>query len=154
MKLFSNFSHRAIVMKDITKKYSNDDITVVWKPSLCIHSAICFKGLPGVFDPHRRPWIDMSRADTKKIIDQVERCPSGALSAYRNDQNEVPASVSGETIVEVAPNGPLVVYGNLQVKDREGNITQKNKVTAFCRCGQSSNKPYCDGSHTKAGFSG
>jgi CDGSH-type Zn-finger protein len=40
------------------------------------------------------------------------------------------------------------------VKDKEGNETHKNKVTAFCRCGQSSNKPYCDGSHIKAGFEG
>lgn len=52
------------------------------------------------------------------------------------------------------PNGPLLVYGNIVVKDKEGNQTQKNKVTAFCRCGASSNKPYCDGTHTKIGFEG
>ncbi|TDY67172.1 divergent 4Fe-4S mono-cluster protein [Leptospira meyeri] len=40
---------------EIIKKYSNEDITVVWKPNVCIHSTICFKGLPGVFDRKRKP---------------------------------------------------------------------------------------------------
>ena len=53
---------------------------VVWKPDICIHSAICFKGLAGVFDPRRKPWIDMSKADTNQIIEQVKKCPGGALS--------------------------------------------------------------------------
>jgi len=63
-----------------TLKYTNGEITVLWKPALCIHSGICFKGLAPVFDPRRRPWIDMSQADTQTIIEQVKKCPSGALS--------------------------------------------------------------------------
>lgn len=63
-----------------TIHYSNSDITVNWKPELCIHSAICARGLPAVFDPRRRPWIDMSQATTLQIVDQVKKCPSGALS--------------------------------------------------------------------------
>ena len=63
-----------------THHYNNDEITVVWKPDMCIHSAICFNGLAGVFDPRRRPWIDLSQADTNSIIEQVKKCPSGALS--------------------------------------------------------------------------
>jgi CDGSH-type Zn-finger protein len=59
-----------------------------------------------------------------------------------------------ESIVEVSPNGPLLVYGNILVKDKDGNETQKNKVTAFCRCGSSGNKPYCDGTHRKINFVG
>ena len=64
--------------------YTNGDITVEWKPEVCKHSGICFHGLPGVFDPRRRPWIDMSRAESEEIIQQVSRCPSGALSIIRN----------------------------------------------------------------------
>jgi uncharacterized Fe-S cluster protein YjdI len=67
-------------MKDITKKYSNGEVTIVWKPSLCIHSGICFKGAPDIFDPRKRPWITPEGKDSQKIIGQVKKCPSGALS--------------------------------------------------------------------------
>jgi uncharacterized Fe-S cluster protein YjdI len=137
------------------KKYSNGDITIVWKPDSCIHSALCWRGLTGVFNPKKRPWIDMEGADSDAMIAQVEKCPSGALSWFRNSAVEAqPETVDVETIVEVSPNGPLMVYGNIKVKDTEGNETVKHKVTAFCRCGGSQNKPYCDGTHGKIGFSG
>ncbi|NQX43387.1 Uncharacterized Fe-S cluster protein YjdI [Pedobacter steynii] len=140
-------------MKDITKKYSNGEVTIVWKPGVCIHSKICWRGLAEVFNPAERPWIKPEAATTDQIIAQVKRCPSGALSYYLNDQVEEPQESHAESIVEAVPNGPLLVYGNLIVKDKEGNETRKNKVTAFCRCGASANKPYCDGTHTKIGFS-
>jgi uncharacterized Fe-S cluster protein YjdI len=53
---------------------------VVWQPDLCQHGATCFRGLPLVFDPRRRPWIQLQHADTDTIIAQVGKCPSGALS--------------------------------------------------------------------------
>lgn len=142
-------------MKDITKKYTNGEVTIVWKPDTCIHSAICFKGLSEVFDPQKRPWITPEGASTERIIDQVKKCPSGALSYYLNaDAGDRPVKVESETIVETSPNGPLLVYGNVTVKDAQGVLTKKNNVTAFCRCGASQNKPYCDGSHRNAGFQG
>jgi uncharacterized Fe-S cluster protein YjdI len=141
-------------MKDITKKYTNGEVTVVWKPNECIHSTICFKGLGEVFDPSKRPWITPEGATTEKIIEQVKKCPSGALSYYLNRDEDDKVKVEAETIVETMPNGPLLVYGNVAIKDKEGNLTQKNNVTAFCRCGASSNKPFCDGSHKKIGFEG
>ena len=77
--------------KDIVKRYSNGEITVVWQPSLCIHSAICARGLPKVFDPRRRPWIVLDGFDTETIVNQVERCPSGALSVERvTDESRKP----------------------------------------------------------------
>lgn len=71
--------------KEIIKRYSNGEITVVWKPSVCLHSTICFAGLPGVFDPRRRPWVNILGASSDAIVAQVRRCPSGALSVLRND---------------------------------------------------------------------
>jgi uncharacterized Fe-S cluster protein YjdI len=145
-------------MKDITKKYSNDEITIVWKPSVCIHSAICWRGtagLPEVFDPSKRPWINPEGASTEKIIEKINQCPSGALSYYHNHApEEKPTESAIETIIESAPNGPLMVYGNISIKKADGSVEHKHKVTAFCRCGASSNKPYCDGSHRKIGFEG
>jgi uncharacterized Fe-S cluster protein YjdI len=67
-------------MKDIVKRYSNSEVTVVWQPSLCIHSAVCVGGLPAVFHPKALPWITLERATTDQIIRQVDQCPSGALS--------------------------------------------------------------------------
>ena len=64
----------------MVKKYSNDDITVIWQPALCQHTGICFRGLATVFNPGRRPWIELQHADTDTITAQVERCPSGALT--------------------------------------------------------------------------
>lgn len=67
-------------MKEITKTYTTEDLTVMWQPHKCIHSAICFKGLPMVFDPRKRPWINITGAPKNDIIAQVKRCPSAALS--------------------------------------------------------------------------
>ena len=72
-------------MKDITKKYTNGEVTIVWRPGVCIHSAICFKGLGKVFNPQQRPWISPEGATTQEIIDQVKKCPSGALSYFLNE---------------------------------------------------------------------
>lgn len=144
-------------MKDITRHYTNGEVTIVWKPNVCIHSEMCFHGLPKVFNPHEKPWINAEGATTEQIITQIKQCPSGALSFFMNtevdpDTGATP-KISAESIVEPMPNGPLLVYGNLIVRDANGNETHKNKVTAFCRCGGSSNKPYCDGTHTKINFS-
>ena len=70
----------------ITKRYSNGEVTVVWKPGLCVHSGICVRGLPQVFDPRRRPWIDLQPASSDEIVAQVGRCPSGALSIAPRDE--------------------------------------------------------------------
>jgi uncharacterized Fe-S cluster protein YjdI len=79
------------VMKDITMKYSNGEVTVVWKPALCRHSTICWKGPGGlinVFNPMKKPWIDPHAAPTERIIEQVSKCPSGALSYFMNEPGQ------------------------------------------------------------------
>jgi uncharacterized Fe-S cluster protein YjdI len=72
----------------MTKHYSNGEITVVWKPDLCRHTGICTRGLPAVFRPGLRPWIDLSPSDSATVAAQVERCPSGALTWFRNTAAE------------------------------------------------------------------
>ncbi len=69
--------------KDVIKRYTNGEVTVIWQPSLCVHSAICFRAMPAVFDPRRRPWVVLDGQTTEAIITQVEECPSGALSYER-----------------------------------------------------------------------
>ena len=67
-----------------THHYHNEEIKVVWKPELCIHSGICARGLGDVFNPRRKPWIILNNATPQQIIDQVKKCPSGALSIEEN----------------------------------------------------------------------
>ncbi len=138
---------------ELKKEYSNGEITVVWKPQKCIHAAECVKALPNVYRPDEKPWIKIDQASTEELKAQIAKCPSGALSYYGKEEGteEVP---SAETKVEVLENGPLLVYGKLAVSDKDGHTETKNKTTAFCRCGHSANKPYCDGSHIQAKFEG
>lgn len=68
----------------IVKEYSNRDVIIVLQPHLCTHSKNCWKGLLPVFDPRRKPWIDLGTASSDKIIAQVGQCPSKALSLKRN----------------------------------------------------------------------
>lgn len=140
-------------------KYRNKDITVVWKPDTCIHSTLCWKGLLQVFNPKEKPWINMEGASTAEIIGQVRKCPSGALSYYLN--KEVPAEpekIVAESAnvlkVEVSPNGPYLIKTECLVIHSDGREETKTGTVALCRCGASGNKPYCDGSHRKAGFEG
>ena len=63
-----------------THRYTNGEVTVIWRPHVCVHSGVCSRGLPKVFDPRRRPWIDIQAASTEEITHQVRHCPSGALS--------------------------------------------------------------------------
>lgn len=137
--------------KEIIKEYTNNEITIVWKPKSCIHAGECVKALPKVYRPKEKPWIQIEHATTEELKEQVRKCPSGALSFYMNgEENKKEEAL--ETKVEVLKNGPLLVYGTLRVQDKDGREEIKNKTTAFCRCGASNNKPYCDGTHIKIDF--
>ncbi len=142
-----------------TLKYTNNEVTVVWKPKTCIHSTICWKGLIEVFNPKDRPWIKMNGAATERIIEQVRQYPSGALSYFLNAETPVDKStdkVIAESAnimkVEVTPNGPYLIKTECLIVHSDGREETKTGTVALCRCGASANKPYCDGGHKKAGF--
>ncbi|MCK4676908.1 MAG: (4Fe-4S)-binding protein [Bacteroidales bacterium] len=135
-------------MIEINKEYTNGEVTVVWQPKKCFHSTNCIQGLPEVFDAENRPWIDIHGADTARIIDQVKKCPSGALSCFLNadlEEKDLPT-------VEVIENGPLKITGKIKIIKEEGQLSIKEGQTLFCRCGASLKKPYCDGKHREIDF--
>ncbi|MEQ8476284.1 (4Fe-4S)-binding protein [Fulvivirga sp.] len=138
---------------DVKKEYTNGDITVVWQPGKCIHSENCFHGLPNVFKPKEKPWIDTSGATSAEMMSQVNKCPSGALSAYVNSEKSK-EEVMSKIKIQVFENGPLRVTGDLEITHKDGSSEVKETAASFCRCGHSSNKPFCDGSHKKEGFIG
>lgn len=65
-------------------EYSNKDITIEWQPNLCQHSGVCVTMLPNVYNPQNKPWINIENANTEDLKNQVNKCPSGALSFYEN----------------------------------------------------------------------
>ena len=144
-----------------TFKYTNDEVTVVWKPKTCIHSTLCWKGLIDVFNPKEKPWIKMDGATTERIIEQVRKCPSGALSYYMNadapaneTEDKIVAESAHITQIKVSVNGPYLIQSECLIIHSDGREETKTGTVALCRCGASGNKPYCDGSHRKVGFQG
>lgn len=136
-----------------SKEYSNGEVTIIWKPDLCIHSANCVRGLSGVFDTQKRPWINAEGASTDRIVDQVKKCPSGALSTIMNTNTEKTNSTA-QTKITITENGPVIIEGQFEVVDAKGKLLESGGKTAFCRCGGSGNKPFCDGTHRKIEFKG
>lgn len=134
----------------ITKEYSNGDLTVVWKPGLCIHSKKCVHGLPDVFKPNDKPWIQVENASSESLMTTIDTCPSGALSYYKTADgppSEEKQDTMKETKVEVLENGPLMVHGTVEVVHTDGSTETRKRSAAFCRCGKTGNIPFCDGSH-------
>jgi uncharacterized Fe-S cluster protein YjdI/CDGSH-type Zn-finger protein len=132
------------------RTYRGAQVEVSFDADLCIHAAECVRGLPGVFDRNRRPWIVADNAADLDLVAVIERCPSGALQYQHLDGSaaEQPASTTTVTPVE---NGPLLLRGALRVHGMDG-VEQILPRAALCRCGQSQNKPFCDNSHLEAGF--
>jgi uncharacterized Fe-S cluster protein YjdI len=140
----------------IKKEYTKGELTVMWQPDLCIHSGVCFHNLPEVFKPRERPWVQLDGADEASVIETVNACPSGALSIKPKPMPTLaPEAPAPElTQVKVFENGPVRVLGPCEVTLADGTVVVKPNGISFCRCGGSSNKPFCDGSHKINGFIG
>jgi uncharacterized Fe-S cluster protein YjdI len=135
----------------VAREYRTGDIVVRWEPEYCIHTARCLQGLPEVFDVLRRPWIRVDAASADDIARVVAQCPTGALSFSRLDDGpEEPAP--DVTTVEPWANGPLFVRGRVRIVDDDGEVVREATRVALCRCGQSANKPFCDGTHRQTEF--
>ena len=61
--------------------YETPDLTVTFDPEVCVHSGVCVRGLPAVFDIKRKRWVRPELAPAAEVVAQVARCPSGALQA-------------------------------------------------------------------------
>jgi uncharacterized Fe-S cluster protein YjdI len=134
-----------------TRTYAGDAIEVHWEPRLCIHVRNCVRELPNVFLPEARPWVAVDAADADAVAAAVEHCPTGALH-YRRLDGAADEQAPEETTVEPRPNGPLFLRGRLRIVNADGRLIRQDTRVALCRCGASGNKPFCDGSHRRIGF--
>ncbi|QNJ98580.1 (4Fe-4S)-binding protein [Constantimarinum furrinae] len=69
-----------MLMETYKNEFTNGEITVTYEPRKCIHAEKCAKGLSEVFRTTVIPWINLDGAASQRIISQVKKCPSGALS--------------------------------------------------------------------------
>lgn len=129
------------------------EATIHFNAKRCIHSRTCVLSHPDVFVPNVvGEWIHPDAQPVEELIRIGQNCPSGAITVTRNapsgagfaDSNAAPLV----NTVRVRENGPLAFEAELQIK----GVPQANPRATLCRCGQSQNKPFCDGSHTAAGF--
>lgn len=70
------------------REYSNGQIRVLWDSDACEHCKKCWHGLPAVFNPSLRPWINLQGAPTDQIRAQVLECPTGAILLGESDGTE------------------------------------------------------------------
>ena len=139
----------ATVGKRLVREYENDEIVVEWEPRLCFHSGNCTRLLPKVFDRDRRPWVEVDAASADEIAAAVDQCPSGALRIRNGTPRQQKALE-----VRASPSGPLLLRGDIRILDAHGDVLYEGERAALCRCGGSSNKPFCDGTHRTNGFAG
>src|SRR3712207_7942263 len=127
------------------RTYETDAIRVLWDSSRCIHTGLCLRALPQVFDTAARPWVDLSAAQADAVAEAVERCPTGALRYERVDgaPQEAPQR---PTIVLPIEDGPLLLAGDLDVRTADGEQLRSEERLTLCRCGLSRNQPFCDNS--------
>jgi len=145
--------------KGRSRSYSNEEVTVFWRPELCIHSANCLVGLPGVFDSSERPWVNIRGASSKEIMKTIDTCPSRALLYLKNanftlrkarKKSRKPAKFAR---IQILKDGPAIISGNFILRDpNRKKIHLETEKAAICRCGASRKKPLCDGTHLKIGF--
>ncbi|ELY56181.1 hypothetical protein C491_14577 [Natronococcus amylolyticus DSM 10524] len=138
-------------MEENVHTYSGDRIEVSYDVNRCIHARECVRGLPEVFDPDKRPWIEPDNADVDDLEDVIVECPTGALQFDRTDggpEERVPET----NVVTVWPDGPLYLRGNIEIVTPDETTVLKDTRVALCRCGASENKPLCDNGHVEAEF--
>lgn len=122
------------------KPVETDDLTIRFDGKRCIHARKCVLGLPNVFDPARRPWIEPGETASEEVVRVIEACPSGALS-YERKAGADEAAPDTNT-ARLWENGPLELRGDLNI---EGHGAANRAL--ICRCGLTENPPFCDNSH-------
>jgi CDGSH-type Zn-finger protein len=130
--------------------YVGKGITIFDNRALCSHAGFCTDELAAVFRQRDEPWIDPDGAAVEKIVAQVRRCPSGALScAIDGVEAEPPPR---PPMVTVTNDGPYAVTGGIELLGVKLGDGASAEHYTLCRCGASKNKPFCDGSHWHVGF--
>jgi CDGSH-type Zn-finger protein len=131
--------------------YVGDGVTIYDDRSVCAHAGLCTDGLPAVWKLGSEPWIDPTGASAEEIIAVVKTCPSGALTYSRSTDGQIEEAHNEPELVP-APNGPYAVRGKVPVTSAAGEPYEDRERITLCRCGESDNKPFCNGKHWECKF--
>lgn len=135
---------------DGAKVFEGKQIDVHYNRLLCSHAGECGARLKAVFDTERDPWIVPDLATPDQIRDVVKACPSGALS-WSEPGGPAQHAVGGKRGITIESNGPYRVTRIPLASGVQAKGASSEKYV-LCRCGASKNKPFCDGSHSKIGW--
>jgi CDGSH-type Zn-finger protein len=140
------------IIKDKRKNYVGKEITIHDNRKICSHAAECVNNLPSVFKFNTRPWINPDAADKQQIINTIKKCPSGALG-YSIDDIEYKEQ-ERMSLVTVSKDGPYTITGGIDLIGDNIQFAEgfSKEHYTLCRCGASSNKPFCDGMHITINF--
>ena len=136
----------------MSRSYVGNEVTITYEAARCIHAGECTRGAPEVFDRDARPWIQPDGASVEHIVNVVERCPTGALTVRANDGRSLEPPPD-RNMASVQPKGPIYLRARVRIPSGEHATLVEYTRIALCRCGASANKPFCDGSHERIGFS-
>ena len=133
-----------------TGNISERRVTISYTPVLCSHGGECQRHAAAVFQPGNDPWVVPANGALDSIEQAVETCPSGALRLGIG--TEAPSHLTSEEVdIVVEKNGPYRVR-NVELDAVFNGVGATEKKFVLCRCGQSKNKPFCDGSHYDIGW--
>jgi len=142
----AGFTDKRVKEPGARLNYKGDKIEIHYNKELCTHAAECVSNLPMVFDPKRKPWIDPNQADSDQLKAIIRKCPSGSLSFTERGTETRDFDLKQEKI-RIAKDGPYYITGSIPVASTPFKDTASTEHYALCRCGESRNKPFCDGYH-------
>lgn len=139
-----------------------DDVEVTQGQTLALTDNESYCAFARFCDAKGRTWNQVERSDNPKIrqlaIRTANACPAGRLKVWDRASGEViePELAPAIALLEdpaMRCSGPIYVMGGIPVTDLETGFTYqpRNRVT-LCRCGNSCNKPFCDGTHVTSKF--
>lgn len=134
---------------DRAKTLGGSGVAIRDDRGVCTHAGFCADRITNVWKAAKV--IDEDAELRDKIVAMVRRCPSGALSylVYGVEtEPDLPVQIA------VQKDGPLLVTGRIRVRRADGQPFEIRNRVALCRCGNSGNKPLCDGTHKEIGFTG
>lgn len=142
--------------KHETVVYKGTAISIYDNRNICSHRGYCTSELPTVFRD-ADPWIDPDGDTLEKIIAICDKCPSGALSYSLHGKQRIQGREDEEPKIRLSErhfgyHGPYDITGKVQIDGQLRRTPESELKATLCRCGQSMNKPFCDGEHYESKF--